>query len=157
MVSEWVYYCQFTGEVRWKKSPSNSIHKDSLAGCPYREGGYLRTVIKGKPYFNHHIAFILMGKKYDVVDHINGDKTDNRWLNLRSVSASGNQRNRALNKNNLTGVTGVTVHPSGLYHAYIKVNGKRINLLYTRDLFDAICARMSANIKYNFHSNHGRR
>lgn len=61
------------------------------------------------------------------VDHINGDKLDNRRCNLRVCFKSGNMRNRNLYKCNKTGFKGVIKFQSG-YRANITVNGKSLYL-----------------------------
>jgi hypothetical protein len=67
--------------------------------------------IGGRHYLEHRLAWFLMTGEYPpndmVVDHINGDSTDNRWCNLRLATSSENQRNRTrINKNNGAGLTG---------------------------------------------------
>lgn len=62
-----------------------------------------------------------------VVDHINGDPSDNRRENLRVCSQEENLRNRACAKHNKLGIKGVFVH-RGRYRAQISVNGLRIHL-----------------------------
>ena len=47
----------------------------------------------------------------------------------------GCMRNRRAWVNNKTGVVGVTIHPSGLYVAHIRISGKRKNIGYSMDQF----------------------
>ena len=53
-------------------------------------------------------AFCLNPNNYDVVDHIDRNKTNNMFNNLRWCTTSENQRNRSISINNTSGVNGVT-------------------------------------------------
>ena len=61
---------------------------NKLAG--YQEkNGYWSISIKGKAYKLHRIVFYMFHGRdpaKQVIDHINGDKGDNRILNLRAVT-----------------------------------------------------------------------
>ena len=84
-----------------------------------------------------------------VVDHINGDRADNRRLNLRACSQQNNSRNCRLSSNNSTGVCGIRYYPEiDSWGAYIFVDGKQICLGNYRDKEDAIEARMEAEDKF---------
>ena len=153
----------FSKYFKYSKSDGSLIwlcgkRKGKLAGCINKKGGYLRVTIDGVKYLNHKVVASMHG--VDVgsmqIDHINGITTDNRIENLRITNQQGNMRNRRAGVNNKTGVVGVSIHPSGLYHAHIRISGKRKNIGYSMDKFEAICMRMSANNLYGFHENHGR-
>lgn len=59
------------------------------------KGGYVVVQACGKLYLAHRLAFALMGQPIPrIVDHINGDKSDNRWENLRPANYSLNGLNR---------------------------------------------------------------
>ena len=85
-----------------------------------------------------------------VVDHISGDKKDNRISNLRVCSIKENTRNSVrLSKNNTSGYNGVSFHKkTQKWHAYIRVNYKRKNLGTYVDINDAIKVRQQAELKY---------
>lgn len=83
-----------------------------------------------------------------VVDHINGNRLDNRKDNLRIASPKNNSRNLGIAKNNNTGVTGVSSTPNGKYRARIMVNRKEIRLGTFDTLEEAAQARRKGEDKY---------
>ncbi len=58
------------------------------------------------------------------VDHINGDKSDNRISNLRVCTAFQNQGNRKISKNNTSGFKGVCRLKTGRWQMSCRANGK---------------------------------
>jgi hypothetical protein len=59
------------------------------------------------------------------VDHINGNRLDNRRENLRIVTSQQNNMNRSIGKNNTSGYKGVTYKTRDKkFAAQIKLNGK---------------------------------
>lgn len=84
-----------------------------------------------------------------VIDHINGNKNDNRKSNLRIATYtrnSQNRRNTALN--NSTGFTGIKNSYNGSYRAYITVNGKNIDLGTYYSFEEAVRKRIKAELEY---------
>lgn len=61
------------------------------------------------------------------VDHINGNRLDNRKKNLRLATLSENAKNRKMNVENISGFKGITKHGRG-WRAKIVSDGKRYNL-----------------------------
>jgi hypothetical protein len=93
----------------------------------------------------------------EFIDHINGDRSDNRITNLRSVSHSGNTKNAKRRGDNLSGMTGVSFfRPKGTWRARINHNGETILLGYFRTYEEAVAARKAAEKIYEYHENHGR-
>lgn len=130
----------------------------SLLGTPDHNGHLLircQTVL----YKAHRIAWLLHYGSWPngEIDHINGDTSDNRIANLRDVSHQENQKNQKLRSTNKTGITGVRPHK---YHnqwaAEITVDGKNKYLGLYPHLFEAACARKSAERRHGYHINHGR-
>lgn len=77
------------------------------------KNGYVYIVLKGGVYLAHRLAFMYMVGYFpeNMVDHINRDRADNRWSNLREVNHSCNVRNSPLSSKNTTGVKGVSFMP----------------------------------------------
>lgn len=82
-------------------------------------------------------------------DHINKNPMDCRKANLRPATQQENMRNISLQKNNTSGVTGVSIHKqTGKWRARIMVDYKEIALGLFDNKEDAIKARLQAEIKY---------
>lgn len=108
--------------------------------------GYAISVINGK---HKRLHLLIMDKpKGYVVDHINGEKTDNRKCNLRICTIKENARNVKASKNNKTGHLGISITKYGRYRARIMVDRKEISLGHYEKIEDAIKARKEAEIKY---------
>jgi len=91
------------------------------------------------------------------IDHINGDRLDNRMCNLRVASRAEQMRNLCIQERNATGVIGVWWDDERKkYQAYIKVNGRRVHLGRFDNLDNAKQARATAEARFGYHLNHGR-
>lgn len=91
--------------------------------------GYCRVSIDGVRHYSHRIAWLMMtGAMADEVDHINGVKSDNRWVNLREADRCLNMQNlRTATARSSSGFLGVTTE-NGRYRAAITVNGVNLKL-----------------------------
>jgi hypothetical protein len=121
--------------------------------------GYRRGCFQGREYYAHRVAWALHTGAWPKgeIDHINGDKADNRIANLREVTKVENSRNMPLPANNTSGHIGVAWSKSDKrWTAYIKVGGRRRYLGNFLEKDDAIAARKAAEVRFGFHPNHGR-
>jgi hypothetical protein len=149
-------YAPDTGEFTWVNPTSPSIPAGTVAG--ERSGPYTRIRLKGTHHYAHRLAFLYMqgALPTEGVDHINGNKADNRWSNLRPATNTVNGRNMKKARNNTSGVTGVFLD-RGKWRAQIKIDGKNLQLGSYTEISDAISARKSAEKEHGFHPNHGRK
>ena len=120
----------------------------------YQGRGYLQISIDDRLYFAHRIAWLVHYGAHPEgdIDHINGVKDDNRICNLRLVSPAENQMNVALSKRNKSGIVGV--HWNNKKSRWV-VTIRKETLGYFTDLFEAACARRSAENRLGFSEGHG--
>lgn len=102
--------------------------------------GYLRLFIDNKRYKLHRLAWLyefgVLPSKF--IDHINGNRSDNRIVNLREVTNAENCLNqKKAKKNSSTGLLGVSKHGNGKYQASIMYKGKDIHLGTFKDPHEA--------------------
>lgn len=122
--------------------------------------GYRRIAFDGVSIATSHIAWMLAHGEWpsSFLDHINGDRSDNRPANLRVVVAQENARNQKARYDNTSGVVGVCwCKRKRKWVARITVNYHHKNLGAFLMKKDAIACRKAAEKKYGFHPNHGRR
>lgn len=143
-----------SGLFRWLVSCGPA--KAGSICCTRHHEGYFVTRIGGKNYSLHRLAFLFMGCELtSCVDHINGDRTDNRWVNLRQVTPAENAKNRRLHANNSSGISGVTWTKQGRWQAYGHIDGRPTYLGGFSSLFEAAAARKSFEFRNEYHANHG--
>lgn len=131
-----------TGECIWKARPEHHFSNKSYmkkfitqkkgkpVGCRIKKGGaegYIVVKLKGKLWYLHRLIFTWMtGRQPFNVDHINRDKYDNRWCNLREASSlSENCVN--VEARNDTGFKGVS-RSGKRYRAGITTKGRKLRL-----------------------------
>jgi hypothetical protein len=123
-------------------------------------GGYFRGRVFSRRYLAHRVAWAIYSGAWpeNEIDHINGDRLDNRIANLRSVTRQENNRNRAIGITNTSGTIGVSWHSRDLvWSAQIHKNGKQKHIGHFKSKDEAIEARAKANAEYGYHANHGRK
>ena len=99
-----------TGEFTWL-GDFNAKRVGRRAGTTIGSKGYRTITIKKRRYYEHRIAWYMMTGNDPTgleIDHINGDKSDNRFSNLRMATCQQNKVNCGLSVNNTSGYKGVT-------------------------------------------------
>lgn len=145
-----------TGQVIARKQVRGRRAKGSVVGCLY-SNGYLVVMVLGKQYGLHRLIWLMQtGEWPNQIDHVNHNKVDNAWDNLRSVSQKENQRNKPISKRNKSGIVGVRWRPNKRqWCASITFDGQYYGLYCGHNFFEACCRRKSAELALGFHSNHG--
>lgn len=148
-----VYYDPETGIMyRYLKSI-----EDRPIGSDHGEG-YLRARVDGKRYLIHRLAFLYMTGRWpnNQIDHIDGNRLNNKWANLREASNQNNSKNQRIPSSNTSNTIGVYWHGrEKKWRAQIVVNGHLKYLGSFQDLEEAVKSRKEAEEKYSFHKNHG--
>ena len=174
---KWVTYSPKTGKFIYKTSTPDMFgcgkrHMSAETRCRVwntknagREAGsldkhgYIVMHVGSKHYKAHRLAFLLMTGSLPKgqVDHINGNRSDNRWSNLRDVPKLLNALNQKRHTTNKSGITGVRFAPHiKKWMAYIGHRNKMHHLGVFDTLEEAAEARWAAEEQLGFHENHGR-
>ena len=149
-------YFPNSGILLWKPRPESKnfrfggkpalahMNKDGyMAGYWSAAGGGVKA---------HRVIWkMITGSEPDKIDHINGIRSDNRIINLRSVSTAENARNLGVQKNNTSGFNGVYWYPRyQKWMVSIRVNGARKTIGYFAKKADAIAARISFDKSFGY-------
>ena len=159
-----------TGLLIWKPRPytmykhkgfCDKFNRESAGKIATHLGprGYLIVSINRTSYFAHRIIFFMEhGYCPDVIDHDDGNQTNNKIKNLKESTNQKNNQNMKKLNTNISGVTGVSWHKKyQKWQVHINVNKKLKNLGMFTDLNEAIKIRKIAEKENNYHINHGKR
>jgi hypothetical protein len=144
-------YDRLSGSLVRKVAQSNRSAGEKV-GCLDHEG-YLRTVINGRLYRNHHLVWTYWYGMFPTfqIDHINRVKTDNRIENLRAANRELQSQNTSLRLDSKTGYKGVVFHKRmGKYQAQYKMN----KVLHHVGYFDTPEDAHEALMKHKKANNH---
>lgn len=135
-ILSYFHYDPVTGHLRWAKpKPKSKVragHVVSYIGAD----GYLTVTFHKKRYKAHRICWLLASGDWPDgdIDHINGDRTDNRLDNLRVCSRQNNLRNMKKQPNKSSVYKGVSKRKDNQYEAYYSLNNKKVSLgLFTQE------------------------
>ena len=145
-----------TGVVSWR---SDGVKKK--AGQPAgsdKGNGYIQITVRPKNYLAHRVAWALHHGEWpeNQIDHINGNRSDNRLCNLREVTNKQNAMNSGMRANNRSGVHGVSWDKACQKWVCRIRNGKVYRNLGRFDSLEkAKQVVESAKIEYGYSPRHG--
>jgi len=132
------YYPE-TGLFTWR-IPRPGRKVEGCAGCSTSVDGYPRICIDGTLYLAHRLAWLYMTGSWPVheLDHKNGIRFDNKWLNLREATSAENRQNASLRCDSVSSITGVSWHKQRKkWRAYIVLDQKQRHLGLFSDKIEA--------------------
>lgn len=169
-LNECLIYYPHSGALVWRERPQNHfssvrgwkqwnrIHAHQEAFTARSGGGYACGGIDYKSYLAHPIIWkMVTGDEPEAIDHDNGIRDDNRWVNLNASSYALNAKNTAKSSRNTSGIAGVSWSTKrNKWRVQIGIGkGKNKHIGYFDTLDEAKDAKARANIEYGYHPNHG--
>jgi len=129
-----------TGVMSWNfRTDMSAAWNGRNAGKPAgtkTQNGYVAISINNKLYLSHRLAWVIMtgGWPRQEIDHVNRDRSDAKWSNLREASRIENSRNVASTSRSKSGYKGVS-YDKGMksWVARIKIGSRYVVLGYRGD------------------------
>lgn len=124
--------------------------------------GYIQVEIEGVAFKAHRVVFAMAYGKWpdEDIDHINGDPTDNRPINLREATGQENMANKGVYARNISGEPNISHRPQTYlkkrWHVQIVASGVK-HQAYFETQEAARSWRDAKRIELGFHPNHGQR
>lgn len=111
-----------TGEFRWLIGGKGRPGVGEIAGCKSNALGYWLIGLNYRRYWAHRLAWLVSHGQWPEhqIDHINGNRSDNRIANLRPATHAQNQQNRHTTRGNRTCFRGVYLE-KGRFFAQCRV------------------------------------
>ena len=148
-LKELLRYCKDSGVFSWRINRKGGVKSGQCCSC-VDSAGYVVIRVDGRLYRGHRLAWLHEHGVFpnELIDHINGIKSDNRILNLRLCTKSQNAQNAKPHIDNTSGFKGVSFcRNTKKWVADICVNGSSHRLGYFVDIEDAKRARASAELE----------
>lgn len=142
------------GLLRWRPRDGNGTFNTLRAGNPagYKsKRGYWQITLERRHYWNHRLIWkMVYGVEPREIDHIDGDKSNNRLANLRDVDRSANSRN--VRRYPKSGVVGVHYAKIGnRWTAQIRVRNATRHLGNFVTKAEAVAARKGAEMALRYY------
>lgn len=118
-----------TGVFTWRVRRNQHVHLESIAGTT-NINGYIQICVDRRVYRAHRLAWLYVHGHWPAndIDHINGDRKDNRLANLREATRSENLQNQRRGRGGTSAFLGVSWRPYGKWSAQIYINGRKTSL-----------------------------
>lgn len=145
-------YTYRNGKLYWRiKQSQKTIVGQEVGSLDHY--GYIQTSYSQKKYKLHRLVWLYckgVMPKYEI-DHINGDRSDNRIENLRDVKVSENRLNLGQHKGNKSGYKGVSwCKRDKMWLAQVAFDKKSFNLGRYKQIDDAVSIAQSARLQLGF-------
>ena len=149
-IGEYFSYNPDTGEfIRTRLREGHGV----LGPTGYEDQhGYIMVVHGKRRIPAHRVAWFLQTGVWpeQFIDHINRNRADNRWSNLRAATPVLNSHNKNIRRDNKSGVCGVYfIERCQRWWAHIGVAGGRKTLGYFKSKDQAVEARKAAEAIYH--------
>lgn len=168
MLREFFAYNPRTGELRYRPRARHWFKSDRLwkawnaqfsgkIGTGF-SNSYRLIAVNQRRYLAHRVIWAMMMGEWpqEEIDHINQDRSDNRWRNLRAATRSQNACNITMPSNNTSGVMGVHWWETGqLWQAYGDARRHRI-VKYAKTFEEAVALREEIKRQLGMTKHHGR-
>lgn len=163
MLRALVQYDPKTGAITWRARPAemfrtvaswkmwNTRFSGKPAFASSHPDGYRSGEIFGRAYLAHRVAWAVETGAWPAhdIDHRDGQRSNNRFLNLRNATRAENSRNRQSHANSTSGYLGVSRHSaSGKWAAQITASGKKEHIGLFASEVDAARAYDATAIKH---------
>jgi hypothetical protein len=148
-----VHFDSTTGAFTWKVKTCSKVIPGKEAGG-LNSHGYRQIKINRTFFYGHRLAWFYVYGQWpeQEIDHINGNPSDNRIVNLRLATRTQNNQNKLARVDNSLGIRGVYKRKdTGKFKAEIRVNKRLISLGCFDSINDAELARKCAEQKYFTH------
>ena len=141
-LKEVLTYDPVTGLFRWLPRPAsrpsdnwNQKYAGKKAGCVSKIG-YVVIRVDDVLYYGHRLAwlYVIGAWPSEQIDHVDVDKANNAWVNLREATNTQNSMNTRGWENKKTGVKGVYTHDDR-FRSAIQVNGvqRHLGVFHTKE------------------------
>lgn len=128
MLRKFLHYDEITGKLTWVYHQRNKCLIGREVGTLCKTTGYLQVSINEHRMDAHRLAWMWVYNEIpEMIDHINGIRTDNRICNLRNTTYRGNAQNKICHREG--GLVGAYFHnEAGRWGSCISIDGKSVHL-----------------------------
>jgi len=123
------------GHLYWKRPPTARVKAGAQAGY-INDKGYVIVRLKYINHGEHRLIFLLKnGWMPKIVDHINGDRSDNRIENLRAATLAQNSANKKKSTRNTSGHKNISWNAqTQAWRVTMQINGVNVFIGNFRDI-----------------------